>query len=114
NENGNTAEALKYLNLIRERAREGNSSVLPDLTETNKTALRELIWKEQREEFGQEYERFFELVRQKRSGKVLRAYAEKYDVPKGAGFKDGVNEIFPIPQSEINLSKGIITQNPGY
>lgn len=114
NENGNTSEALKYLNLIRERAREGNSGILPDIIETNKTALRELIWKEQRVEFGQEYERFFELVRQKRAGKVLRAYAEKYDVPKGSGFKDGVNEIFPIPQSEINLSKGVIIQNFGY
>ena len=72
------------------------------------------IWKEQRVEFGQEFERFFELVRQGRAGTVLRAYAAKYNTAKGFGFRDGVNEIFPIPQSEINLSKGKILQNTGY
>ncbi len=114
NEDGNTSEALKYLNLIRQRAREGNSSVLPDITETNKDALRKIIWHEERVEFGQEYERFFELVRQGRAGEVLRAYAAKYNDAKGKGFRDGVNEIFPIPQTEIDLSHGLITQNPGY
>jgi hypothetical protein len=88
--------------------------VLPDITERDKDALRQLIWKEQRVEFGQEYERFFELVRQGRAGQVLRAYAQKYNTAKGEGFRDGVNEVYPIPQSEINLSKGLITQNPGY
>jgi hypothetical protein len=114
NEIGKTTEALQYLNEVRRRARQGNNAVLPDITETNKDALRQLIWKEQRVEFGQEYERFFELVRQGRAGQVLRAYATKYNTAKGRGYRDGVNEIFPIPQSEINLSKGKITQNPGY
>ncbi len=114
NEIGKTTEALKYLNEIRKRARQGNNAVLPDVTTTDKDALRQAIWKEQRVEFGQEYERFFELVRQGRAGQVLRAYSEKYNTAKGKGFRDGVNEVFPLPQSEINLSKGKITQNPGY
>jgi tetratricopeptide (TPR) repeat protein len=114
NEIGKTTEALQYLNEVRERARQGNNAVLPDITETDKDALRQLIWKEQRVEFGQEYERFFELVRQGRAGQVLRAYAAKYNTAKGQGFRDGVNDVFPIPQSEINLSKGKITQNSGY
>ncbi|WP_153799303.1 RagB/SusD family nutrient uptake outer membrane protein [Foetidibacter luteolus] len=114
NEVGKTNEALQYLNEVRRRARQGNANILPDVTVTGKDALRQLIWKEQRVEFGQEYERFFELVRQGRAGQVLRAYATKYNTAKGEGFTDGVNEIFPIPLSEINLSKGKITQNPGY
>lgn len=114
NEMGKTAEALKYVEEVRKRARQGNNAVLPEIKETNKDALRQLIWKEQRVEFGQEYERFFELVRQGRAGQVLRAYAAKYNTAKGQGFKDGVNEIFPIPQSEINLSNGKIKQNTGY
>lgn len=113
NENGNTSAALKALNEVRRRARQG-ANVLPDITETDKTKLRALIWHEQRVEFGQEFERFFELVRQNRAGSVLRAYATKYNTSKGAGFRDGVNEIFPIPQAEINLSKGKLVQNPGY
>lgn len=114
NENGNTQAALNALNQVRARAREGNPDILPDITETDQAALRTIIWHEQRVEFGQEFERFFELVRQGRAGQVLRAYAEKYNTAKGSGFRDGVNEIFPIPQSEINLSGGLLTQNPGY
>ncbi|MBD0298678.1 MAG: RagB/SusD family nutrient uptake outer membrane protein, partial [Flavisolibacter sp.] len=121
NENGNTAAALKALNEVRRRARESGPNganvpltVLPPVTETNKDALRQLIWHEQRVEFGQEDERFFELVRQGRAGPVLRAYAAKYNTSKGQGFRTGVNEVFPVPQLEINLSKGKITQNPGY
>ncbi len=114
NEIGKTDEALEYLNKVRERARQGNNAVLPDVTERDKDLLRVAIWHEQRVEFGQEYERFFELVRQGRAGQVLRAYAQKYNTAKGEGFRDGVNEVYPIPQSEINLSKGRITQNPGY
>lgn len=114
NENGNTAVALTALNNIRKRARQGNNAVLPDVSVTDKALLRAAIWKEQRVEFGQEFERFFELVRQGRAGQVLRGYATKYNTSKGSGFRDGVNEIFPIPQSEINLSKGKLVQNPGY
>ncbi|WPP49186.1 RagB/SusD family nutrient uptake outer membrane protein [Catalinimonas niigatensis] len=114
NENGNTQEALDALNQIRERAREGNPDVLPDITETDQDALRELIWHEQRVEFGQEFERFYELVRQGRAGEVMRGYAEKYNTAKGSGYTDGVNEIFPIPQAEINLSGGVLSQNQGY
>ncbi|SEI52450.1 Starch-binding associating with outer membrane [Dyadobacter sp. SG02] len=114
NENGKTDIALAALNQIRARARGTNAAVLPDVKERDKVALREKIWHEQRVEFGQEYERFFELVRQGRAGKVLRAYGEKYKTAKGAGYRDGINEIFPIPQLEINLSKGKIKQNPGY
>jgi hypothetical protein len=114
NENGNTTAALEALELIRERARKGNAAILPEITETDKGALRLLIWQEQRVEFGQEFERFFELVRQKRAGQVLRDFADTYDTAKGAGFRDGVNEIFPIPQAEINLSRGKLEPNFGY
>jgi hypothetical protein len=30
------------------------------------------------------------------------------------GFKAGKNELMPIPQNEIDLTGGILTQNPGY
>jgi len=114
NEIGKTEAALDALNAVRARARNGNANVLSDITVTDKGELRKIIWHEQRVEFGQEFERFFELVRQKRAGEVLRAYAETYDTSKGSGFVDGVNNVLPIPQSEINLSDGKIEQNPGY
>lgn len=33
---------------------------------------------------------------------------------KGYNFKDGRDELFPIPNSEIVMSNGSIKQNPGY
>lgn len=56
----------------------------------------------------------FDLVRQGRAGTVFRAYAEKYNTVKGKNFRDGINELLPIPQSEIDLSQGKLTQNTGY
>lgn len=114
NENGNTQQALEALNRVRMRARQGNPEVLPDITVTNQDELRTKIWHEQRVEYGMENERFFDLIRQGRAGTVLRAYAEKYNTVKGRGFIDGIHELFPIPQSEIDLSQGRLEQNPGY
>lgn len=113
NENGNSTQSLLALNEVRKRARQGNPSVLTDVTITNRDQLRVAIWHEQRVEYGMENERFFDLVRQGRAGTVLRAYSQKYNTTKGS-FKDGVNELLPIPQTEIDLSQGKLTQNPGY
>lgn len=114
NENGNTDDALDAVNSVRERAREGNPLILPDITETDQDALRQLIWHEQRVEYGQEYDRFFDLVRTGRIGEVMRSYSQTYNTPKGGNFTDGIHEVMPIPPSEISLSEGKITQNPGY
>ena len=111
---GNIDEALKALNQVRQVRREGNASVLPDITERNPAALRPIIWQEQRVEFALEGDRFFELVRQGRAEQVLKAFAQKYNTPKGAGFRAGVHEIYPVPALEISLSQGTLTQNPGY
>lgn len=114
NEIGKTQEALKALNDVRTRAREGKSNVLPNVTTTNKEELRQAIWHEQRVEYAMENIRYFDLIRQKRAGTVLRAYAQKYKSNKGKNFRDGINELFPIPQTEIDLSQGKLKQNPGF
>lgn len=114
NENGHSAAALQVLNSVRKRAREGNDQILPDITTTDKATLREAIWAEQRVEYATEVFRFFDLVRTNRAEKVLSAYAKKYKDQKGAHFKAGVNELFPVPQSQINLSHGVLKQNQGY
>ena len=64
------------------------------------------IWHERRVELAMEQDRFFDIVRQGRAGQILRAL--------GKNFVDGKNEVFPIPQTQIDLSGGKITQNPGY
>lgn len=114
NENGNIQIALKALNEVRSRARQGQSGVLPEVTVTDKDQLRTKIWHEQRVEYGMENIRYFDLLRQNRLGEVMTAYSEKYNSNKGKNFREGVNELFPIPQTEIDLSQGSLTQNPGY
>ncbi|GLR18076.1 RagB/SusD family nutrient uptake outer membrane protein [Portibacter lacus] len=103
NENGKSAEALTFLNQIRERAR-GDQETLPDYTTTNKDELRTLILEERKYEFAIEGLRFWDLVRTDRAEAILGPL----------GFIKGKNELFPIPQSEVDISQGRITQNPGY
>ena len=116
NEDQNYATALKYLNQVRARARALSSdpNVLPDITTTNQDSLRQIIYHEERVEYGTEHERFFDLVRTGRAATTLHNFAQKYNTQKGANFKQGKNEIFPIPQSDIDLSHGKLVQNPGY
>ncbi len=106
NENGKTADALKYLNLVRARARGGAKGILPDVTTTDKVTLRNAIWHERRVELGLEQHRWFDLVRTGRAGDVMKKL--------GKNFVVGKHELLPIPQTEIDLSAGAITQNPGY
>lgn len=107
NENGKSTEALGYLNQIRNRAR-GNRPpvILPEITVTDQSTLRQLIWQERRVELAMEQHRWFDLLRQKRAGSVMKAV--------GKNFIEGKHELFPIPQSEIDLGAGFLTQNPGY
>ena len=53
-----------------------------------------------------------DLMRQKRFGTVMRAYATKYNTSKGANFRDDRDYLFPIPQGERDKSNNILSQNP--
>ncbi|WP_223648809.1 RagB/SusD family nutrient uptake outer membrane protein [Hymenobacter psoromatis] len=69
------------------------------------------IWHERRVELALEHDRFFNLVRQEsvQLGPIVPAMALH-----GKTFVKGKNEVFPIPQPQINLSGGVLTQNLGY
>lgn len=98
NENGKPSLALDYLNEVRTRAG------LLDYEILDKTQLREQIWKDKRSELALEGKRYFDLIRQGRAGEVLGSL----------GFISGKNELFPIPQAEIDLSNGLLIQNPNW
>ncbi|MCX6265793.1 MAG: RagB/SusD family nutrient uptake outer membrane protein [Bacteroidetes bacterium] len=104
NENNKAAEALPYLNQVRQRARQGNSAVLPDITTTSQTELRTIIYDERRHELAMEGWRFWDLVRTGRADQVLHPL----------GFVPGKHELLPVPQSEIDISQGSLTQNPNW
>lgn len=92
----NDTKAQLYLNRVRQRAfgdqLHNNAS--------NGPALKQAIWDERRLELALEGDRFFDLVR---TGQAAT---------KITGFAVGKNELFPIPQSEIDISG--LKQNPGY
>jgi starch-binding outer membrane protein, SusD/RagB family len=104
NENGKPGEALVYLNRVRERARHGNNDILPDITTTNKDELRDLILFERRVELALEGHRFWDLVRTGKAAQLLGPL----------GYQQGKHELLPIPQNEIDISQGSLTQNPNW
>jgi hypothetical protein len=106
NEQNKAGEALPLLNQVRKRARGTNNFILPDVTVTDQGQLRERIYRERRVELAMEQHRWFDLLRWGRASQVLKAV--------GKDFVDGKHELLPIPQTEIDLTGGKITQNPGY
>jgi starch-binding outer membrane protein, SusD/RagB family len=104
NENGKSGQALSYLNEVRARARGDNSSVLPDITTTNQSELRDIIFEERGRELAFEGLRFWDIIRTGRAVEILGPL----------GFQEGKHELFPIPLSEIDNSNGAIEQNPYY
>jgi hypothetical protein len=104
NELNNPAQALSSLNKVRARARGNNPGILPDVTTTDQAGLRAAIYRERKVELAMESDRYFDVIRQGRGEEVFG--------PKG--WKANKNEVWPVPQTEIDLSGGLLTQNPGY
>ena len=83
---------------------------------TKANARTALQW-ERRLEFAGESSRFHDLVRWGMAAETVNQYflEEKAKRPylNGAAFTKGKNEYFPIPYSQIILSKGLYEQNSG-
>lgn len=92
----NDTKAQLYLNMVRQRAFGDN---LHNITSTGAT-LKQAIWDERRLELAMEGQRFFDLVRTEQAASKI------------TGFMVGKNEVFPIPQAEVDISG--LTQNPNY
>lgn len=113
NECGMGAQALEQLNKNKTQANTINGSNTFYIG-GGYGHMRDQIWKERRIELCFEWDRFFDLVRQKRAAEVIQNYGSKRANKRGYFFRKGVNELFPIPQNEIDLSNGVVKQNPGY
>lgn len=115
NEAGSSGEALAPLNRVRKRARESYlydtslsgygtvpTGLLPDVTTTDQTQLRDIIRRERRSELALEFHRFFDIIR----------YGSTYANSALSGqplFNYNNNKFFPIPESEreTNLKLGL-------
>jgi starch-binding outer membrane protein, SusD/RagB family len=101
---GNIGEALIYLEEVRQRARQGNASILPEITETDQSILLDLILEERRHELAMEGFRFWDLVRTNNAVDVLGPL----------GFQANKHELLPIPQAERDITQKALSQNPGW
>lgn len=101
---GRVTEAQVPLETVRARARAmaaNPATVLPQVTTTSQQEMLDAIRHERRVELGFEMHRFFDLVRWGIADKRIE------------GFKVGKHEVFPLPQTEIDLNPSLV-QNLGY
>lgn len=84
---------------------------------TEEFARQALRW-ERRLEFAMEGPRFFDLVRWGIAEETLNAYLADESLRRSflnnAEFTAGRDEYYPIPQQEIDFTKGLYQQNPNY
>ncbi len=132
---GQHAAALPLINQVRQRAANStgrtkkldgtfpsNYRVSQYIDGTNiawtQANARKALQYERRMEFAMEGPRWFDLVRWGIAAETLNAYLAKEKTIRSylvsASFTKGRDEYYPIPQREINFTKGLYVQNPGY
>jgi hypothetical protein len=120
NKLGQDAKALTSLNLVRARANRLSPGTVLPRTSTGAQLLND-IWLERRLELAMEGHRYYDLVRQHRLVAVMQAFnasqltsTDPYDKGLVKDQISATNNLFPIPTPQIQLSGGMVTQNPGY
>ena len=103
NQNGKTAEACKYLNMMRRRGfgYQTTETSPVDLQTTDKAQFALMVEQERRVELAFENHRWFDLIRTGRAVEVMRS--------KGFSLNE-TNLICPIPQKQIDVNPKL-TQN---
>jgi len=115
--NDNESAAKDALNQVRDRV-----GLMP--VNASGENLLQAIYKERQMELALEGHRYYDLKRTGRLTEVIQDFydynlnrsTDPYDAGhlKGALFRPGIHELFPIPASEIALSEYKMEQNPGY
>ena len=102
NELADGATAAAMLEMVRARARAGApTGTLPAIPFTTQAAMRTAIKVERRWEFAMEGYRFYDLVR----------WGDAQSTLGGLGYTNRAR-YYPIPQKAIDLSGGVLVQNP--
>ena len=105
-ETGDLGTAKTALEMVRARAR-GDNSILPEVTTTDPTELKNAIRHERRVELAMEGHRWFDIVRWGIAADVMNTYRdnESPEVREHMNpFRKGYDELFPIPSQELALN----------
>lgn len=131
-ETNDLATALDYVNQVRNRAKNmtyikneagtadaANYVVEPYTSFADQTFARKAVRMERRLELGMEGHRLFDLRRWGNADTIMNSYFTN-EARVITSFSDdprpyqNIFNLFPIPVQAIDLSGGILTQNPGY
>lgn len=116
---GQTEEALTELNKVRARAFKNtdHNYIMSDIAD--KESFIDKLLLERQLEFALENERWFDLVRTNRFMTALKQVERYYNITDKVAQVVNLEpqpyyKLFPIPNNEIELAPGILTQNEGY
>ena len=111
---GRTAEADTWINMIRERARNGDGSGTPSTEPANISgATIDDVMEERRLELAFEHKRWYDIVRRQLGGEVFGSNGFETELSGTQNFDPSRDYLLPIPPLEITNNPNL-TQNPGY
>lgn len=112
---GNTAEGREMVNRIRHRA--GLADIEASLSEAE---FQKAVQDERRYELAEEGVRWFDLIRRNEYVNTIKQMFNDNDDTVNGTYKQYASRVtadmylYPIPQSQIEVRKGLYTQNKGY
>ena len=105
---GNLSEAMKYLNIVRQRS---NATLMTSAS--GQTALRSSILEERAKEFACEGDRRWDLIRWGIYLQAMNAIGGRDEANINKARTER-NLLYPIPTDEINVNDSITSNNPGW
>ena len=113
-ETGRTAEADEYINMVRERARNGDGSSDPSSEPADISgATIDDVLEERRLELAFEHKRWYDIVRRDLGSQVFGPNGFEVELQGTQNFDSSRDYLLPIPPIEITNNPSL-TQNPGY
>lgn len=106
-------ESYKFIAYDFQKANSDHEKLLPDINTNDQQTLRMAVRHERRVELAMENKRFYDIIRWGNAESHFHNFAEKWKTGKGSQFRKNINEIFPIPQDEMDVNPKM-RQNPGY